>query len=1039
MIRFSLFLVLLASPVFSQPSDYWQQHVSYQIEAALIDSIHSYNGKLSVAYTNNSPETLNEVYFHLYFNAFRPGSMMYERSKAQNDQGMMGKFNRYKQSDWGGYNILGVRAGGVAKYEVTGTIMKVTLNQPLAPKQTQTIELDFFAQIPKQTRRSGWMNDHGIKYSMCQWYPKVCEYDREGWHHQEYVGREFYGVWGEFDVKLTVPASYCVGATGEVQNPNEVGWGYDSIAKGSKKGIYYPTKQDGMKTWRFKASNVHDFAWVADEYIHEWDTWSDTVSVHCLYKLGDRESWKEAMKHTIFMLDHHSKAVGWYQYRNFYNTHAGDGGMEYPQLIMDGSPNAGLIMHEGAHQWFYGMLGNNETRYAFLDEGFTEFLEMVVMEAYYGRHNERAPYRDTSWLTRTFIPEFDHRKNYYGPYQNLATLGYEEPLNIPHDWARENPNAGQAYFKTLNGLAQLEYVLGDDVFWKGMKEYFRRWHFKHPNLNDFKRTMEDVSGADLDWYFDQWFHTTRTIDYGVYDVESALTGDRTYGTTVELYNCDVGVMPIDLLLHYEDGTTGLATIPLAVNQGTAYRKPEPGRIFFTPWDWVKKEYKGTAITPKEVDWVEIDTSFRLQDLNYSNNRTYHFSFLDPFENPPNEIAFLKQLHANPPYTKGYAVIRPIIWFDEVSNLNLGVGILKGFRNLGNEDWMFNFLFDAENLNERFEQRTVDRANGPLELKEPLMDRVDFRYRGTYNVKWLGDLTTFGLLVKKQAGIYDLGAQIDHTIRPTYLSLGPTHKVNASLNLFERINYAYFRGEWEAGPTIAVAGKYSFTSTNRRTDVQLGGKVYLHSMNNRNFFSTDVDISGFDKLWANVTQQIPLASGIGLDLRANFGAMSGVPPTQIYQRIGSADPYESQHQDFYRAIALINNHFTKEAHFFVEGGAGMRGYAMNPTPANTYASLNIDLKVALFQAVGVGLFADLGSYTSNAYQLFSQFQKNARADAGVSIKLDLLSFLPWQLQGVAEEYGSIPSINFYFPFFLNRPYDGKEHFAFRYAIGLGSTF
>ena len=346
-----------------------------------------------------------------------------------------------------------------------------------------------------------------------------------------------------------------------------------------------------------------------------------------------------------------------------------------------------------------------------------------------------------------------------------------------------------------------------------MKEYFRRWHFKHPNLNDFKRTMEDVSGADLDWYFDQWFHTTRTIDYGVYDVESARTGDGTYGTTVELYNCDVGVMPIDLTLHYEDGSTGLATIPLGLNQGTAYRKPEPGRIFFTQWDWVKKEYKGTAITPKEVDWVEIDTSFRLQDLNYANNRTYHFSLLDPFANPGNEIAFLKQLHANPSYTKGYVVFRPIIWYDGVANLNVGFGALKGFRNQGNADLIVNFLADAEFLNERFETR---KGAG-----KDFEDNLDIRYRSSYNVKWLGDLTTFGLLVKKQAGLYDLGAQIDHTIRPTYLSLGPTHKVNASINLFERINYAYFRGEWEAGPTIAVAGKYSFTSTNHRTDVQLG--------------------------------------------------------------------------------------------------------------------------------------------------------------------------------------------------------------------------
>jgi hypothetical protein len=275
-----------------------------------------------------------------------------------------------------------------------------------------------------------------------------------------------------------------------------VGWGYDQIAEGVKKGKVYPdsvarAQHSPMLTWHFKASNVHDFAWVAHEYIHEWDTWSDTVTVHCFYKASEDRAWSEAMKNTKFMLEHHSKKVGWYQYRNFSNTHGGDGGMEYPQLVMDGSPSAGLIMHEGGHQWFYGMIGNNETRYAFLDEGFTEFIEMTGMEAYHGRTQDDGVDK-RSWLTRMLIPRDDTRRRYYSSYLDLATAGYEEPLTIPHDWFRENVNAGQVYFKTLAGLAQLEYILGDSVFWVGMKEYFRRWHFKHPNLNDFKHAMQEA-------------------------------------------------------------------------------------------------------------------------------------------------------------------------------------------------------------------------------------------------------------------------------------------------------------------------------------------------------------------------------------------------------------------------------------------------------------------------------------------------------------------------------------------------------------------
>jgi hypothetical protein len=1070
MIRFSLFLLLLASPAFSQPSDYWQQHVSYQIEATLLDSIHSYNGRLSVNYTNNSPDTLHEVYFHLYFNAFRPGSMMYERAKVQNDLGLVSKFDRYRQSDWGGYNIKNVATGGTrqiidrpasedpsgtaniittrdqidSRFEVTGTIMKVTLAQPLLPKGTTPITIDYFAQVPRQTRRSGWMNDHGIKYSMCQWYPKVCEYDREGWHHQEYIGREFYGVWGEFDVKLTVPSKYCVGATGQCANPGEVGWGYDSIAKGVRKGFFLPTqaKQSGMTTWRFKAANVHDFAWVADDYIHEWDTWSDTVTVHCLYKMRERESWQQAMKHTFVMLEHHSKKVGWYQYRNFYNTHAGDGGMEYPQLIMDASPNAGLIMHEGAHQWFYGMLGNNETRYAFLDEGFTEFLEMIGMEAYYGRHNERAPYRDTSWLTKTFIPEYDSRRNYYSSYLDLASSGYEEPLNIPHDWAREGVNAGQVYFKTLNGLAQLEYVLGDSIFWTGMKEYFRRWHFKHPNLNDFKRTMEDVSGADLDWYFDQWFHTTRTIDYAGGSVESALTGNGTYGTTVKLCNRDLGVMPIDLTLHYEDGTTGIATIPVALNQGTAYKKPEPGRIFFTPWDWVKKEYTGTAITPKAVSWYEIDTSYRLMDLNKENNGST--ALLGLLKHQPDlDIAFLKQYHNYPSLSGLYTVYRPLAWYDEIAGLNLGVGALFGNHRKLKGD--IKVLYTARPV-------PVDSYADRPEF----LDHIGLELRSEVQTKILGNLTTAGFNARSRYGMLASELSLDHKIRPTYRYLGPSQSVKFYLaGTFRGRDsihpFPLYGGPWSNGLDFTAGSRYAFTSSNGLTTfgggLEIGHitryKQLLNPLPNSSTSFTKLHDS-YTSLDVFVQQRVPLADGWTVFLKGNAMGIIGTPPLQKLYYLNGANPSQQEKSTFWKAITNISRHFSDQAHFLMEGGGGVRGYRTSvgnpdgglglsgefefPNPLGSLGWLPYSFQPLFFVDAG---YAQASEPLNN--------QEHTYTDAGIGFRVNVLSWLPWQLQGVAEEYADIPRIGIYFPFYLSHPDDGKPKVAFRYVISLGTTF
>lgn len=1038
---FLFFVLAFTTSALAQPADYWQQHVSYQIEATLLDSIHSLEGKLKVTYTNNSPDTLREIYFHLYNNAFRPGSMMHKRAQELNDHGLLERFNRYKSpADWGGYTINKVNVNGNdSRFNITGTVMKVSLPTPLAPHSQTTIDFNFFEQIPRQTRRNGWMNSDSITYSMAQCYPKVCAYDREGWHNQEYIGREFYGVWGEFDVKLTVPAFYCLAATGEVQNPDEVKWGYERIAKGEKKGVVYPKDypRSGNLMWHFKASNVHDFAWAAHNYIHEWDTWSDTVTVHCLYKTNEAKEWKQAMKHTFAMLEHHSKAIGWYQYRNFYNTHSGDGGMEYPQLIMDMSPNAGLIMHEGAHQWFYGMLGNNETRYAFLDEGFTEFLEMTGMEWYNGRHNERSPHRDSSWLTKMFIPEYDTRRNYYSSYLNLATDGYEEPLNLPHDWAREGVNAGQVYFKTLNGLAQLEYVLGDSVFWGGMKEYFRRWHFKSPNLNDFKRTMEDVSGMKLDWYFDQWFHTTRTIDYSACGVSSDEQPDGSYKTTVELFNNGLGVMPIDLTLHYDDGSTSEATIPLALNQGAGYKKTEAGRLFFEPWDWVSKSYEGSMTTPKEVTSFSIDDTYRLMDINRKGNTTGLI--------PQTEWSFLKQYHTVPNLAGSYAVVRPIVWWEETSGLNLGAGILFGNSRHSSADAKIILKTDPDR---------TQRYGGEIFEADPLWyDYIDGKLSYSANTKWLGDLTSFDLKIGKMYGLGMTSVSIAHAIRPTYLYLGPTHRVKASFTATDRfvernMVYPVYGGTWDDGGSMIVTGEYDYSSasgkTNGRARYRIGSHFLKHQYDGFWGVFDDYSMTSFNGLDFMFSHKVDLSSQMSVLLRGNVAMNWGDLPSENSYYLNQANPYDAyMASDFWNAVTSISNHFSTQSHFRYGGGAGVRGYL----PEYAYNGFGMTGEMSLpnpLRSLGSFpasfapyVFVDAG-WIGNGYDI-SEMAKDMRVSTGIGFKVNILSWLPWQLHGVANEYAGIPVIGVTFPVYLNHPNDDKEHFAFRYTISLGTTF
>ncbi|MEI8134038.1 MAG: M1 family metallopeptidase [bacterium] len=1048
----------------AQPLDYWQQHVSYTISGTLIDSIHSFDGKLAVVYTNNSPDTLHEVWFHLYYNAFQPGSMMYERSKVQNDRGIGDKIDHYKRSDWGEQRISGVSDESAThgieqsqmklQYEISGTIMKVILSHPLKPHDSTEISMVFFVQIPPLTRRGGWMNADGIKYSMSQWYPKICEYDREGWHHQEYVSREFYGVWGDFDVTMNVPAKFCVGATGQCQYPESVGWGYDQIAKGIKKGKVYPKdmQQDGMLKWQFKASNVHDFAWVAHDYIHEWDTWSDTVTVHCLYKPSEEKYWAEAMPNTIAMLNHHSKKVGWYQYRNFTNTHGGDGGMEYPQLIMDGSPGLGLIMHEGGHQWFYGMIGNNETRYAFLDEGFTEFIEMTGMDATYGRYNELSPYRDSSWLTRMFIPDYDSRRNYYKSYLDIASAGYEEPLTIPHDWFRENANAGQVYFKTLAGLAQLEYVLGDSVFWLGMKEYFRRWHFHHPNLNDFKRAMQDVSGADLDYYFDEWFGSTRTIDYAACGLNSDKQADGTYKTTVELKNKSLGVLPVDLTLHYNDGSTGIATVPLAVNQNLGYKKPEAGRLFFPSWDWVRTSYEGTISTPKEVSWYEIDSSSRMMDLDRGNNIGYHplLGFIGGTTGRGTG-AFLKQYQLMPPIEGSYNVLRPIIWYDQVSHFNLGYGVLFGLAR--------NFSGDLKLV---YHTEPVQFVH---DNKPNILDHFSEDIRGEYSTKLFGNLTTTSIELRNSYGMLYGGLEFLHRIRPTYLNLGPERTIGMYLRVTLQDSvrqFPVYGGGWDRGLDFCGGGHYSFTSENHLTHFRAGleiGQTYRDSEYTVKTYPFPVgtyyeESSAHSKIFHSYTswnmfasQLIPFGSGWSLFLRGNVTLNTGTPPLQKLLYVNGANPAEQDRSVFWKGITSINSHFSDQSHFMMEGGAGTRGYRSVLGVADAVGGVSFDLNVPnpiaswgwLPASVKPLLFFDVGYGSIAHLNTDGKDYLNVLADAGVGFKLNILSWLPWQLQGVTEEYASIPQIGIYFPFLLDNPNDGKPSLAFRFAISLGSAF
>ena len=227
----------------SAKSTYWQQHVDYKMEIDMDVNNYQYQGKQTLVYTNNSPDVLNKVFYHLFFNAFQPGSemdarlqsiidpdgRMVDRSGTKENPIVESRISKLKPNEIGYLKVSSLKQNGSpVQYEVAGTVLEVTLNQPIQPSSKVTFDMVFDGQLPVHIRRAGRNSEDGVAMSMAQWYPKLAEYDFEGWHADPYIGREFHGVWGDFDVKLTIDKNYIVGGTGYLQNPNEIGHGYET-------------------------------------------------------------------------------------------------------------------------------------------------------------------------------------------------------------------------------------------------------------------------------------------------------------------------------------------------------------------------------------------------------------------------------------------------------------------------------------------------------------------------------------------------------------------------------------------------------------------------------------------------------------------------------------------------------------------------------------------------------------------------------------------------------------------------------------------
>ena len=623
----SLCTILQAQP------DRWQQRVKYRMDIDMDVKSNRFTGKQTIDYWNNSPDTLKVLYYHLYWNAFQPGSMMDARSlelgktviNGRNDWDgrVRDRISKLQPDEIGYQKVKSLKMNGrPQQFTEHETILKVVPDKPVPPRSKVTLDMVFEAQVPVQIRRSGRDNAEGVRLSMAQWYPKLAEYDYEGWHPTPYIAREFYGVWGDFEVNIKIDRDYVIGGTGYLQNPQEIGHGYES------KGMVVKRPAGDKLTWKFVAPNVHDFVWAADpQYTHVSRTVRDGMVLHAFYKISDehlkkqyagmspmmkqriseakfiadyRAEWENVLNLAARALPYIDKHFGKYPYKQYSFIQGGDGGMEYPMATLLKGAGEGVTIHEWMHSWYQMILGTNESLHSWMDEGFTSYAESRVANHLSGGKNK-----------------FPH-KGAFDSYMRLAKSEYNEPLTTHSDQYNSNmAYSTNAYSKGEVFMEQLGYIVGASVRDRILLAYFNRWQYKHPNPADFIRVAEDVSGLQLDWYRTFFVNTTKTIDYAIDSL-----WEEKGKTNIRLRNKGNIPMPIDLELYFKDGSRELAYVPQYLMFGAKdNEEPEVKRTVGEPWKWTHPIYTIT-IDRKLTDLrsAEIDPGQRIADMERKNNK-----------------------------------------------------------------------------------------------------------------------------------------------------------------------------------------------------------------------------------------------------------------------------------------------------------------------------------------------------------------------------------------------------------------------------------
>jgi hypothetical protein len=953
-------LALQQSPISDLGTPYWQQEVRYEITARLDEPSGVLSGAERIRYGNHSPDTLYTFSFHLHLNAFRPGSRWADADSAEGRR----RFNDLKEPDFAFNHVRDVRIMGAPveaffPFAPDSTVVRFDLPHPLPPGDSMSVELNWDARPSTVPRRQG---RQGRRFDFAQWYPKVVVYDRYGWEeHPLYPAGEFYGEFGSYLVDLDVPEDQVVGATG-VPLCGDPGWERanrdPSTPVDYQRGFYGaaapPANCDGAgpgrKRIRWYAEQVHHFALSLNpDYRYEGGHFG-RVAVHVLYQPGDEASWGGgvAVKRTetaLAWLDQLYGPFGWPQITNVHRIEGG--ATEFPMMIMNGTADQGLIVHEVGHNYTMGLLANNEWREGWLDEGFTSF--------------------QTTWFWETV----GRQGGYAGTEAQITQLeldDYAEPPSLVSENYRDFTSyniaiytGGELFFH------QLRYVVGDATMHRILQTFYQRWKYQHVDEVAFRAVAEEVSGRDLSTLFAQGLHTTELYDYAVGKVVKRRTAGLAVGrsagdsggggwvTRVEVIRKAPGRIPVEVAVLAERDTAVVRT------EGSAER------------EWVEVF---TRSKPREV---VLDPRVHAHDWNMLNNRKLlGFSLPQSLAPSPGADFYLHRYFSTRSRRDVMTVgLQPVLWYNDAGGVTLGMRSRDDY--MGRFEENVALLTRGTGWGVDGGPRDLDfflRAKNPVFLRAPNLSQVldAFRVEGRYGVT----------------------ARLEHS-RRAHLTFGPAWSHAIALQWVHPDDFRYLdRGLYDDVGTVELAMGAGVATTGGRWDLALrttaaGGLAYNRS---------GLAASGRPELdpfyfrgTLDATARRPLG-GFGLGLRLFAGAAGGedeaAKQRQIYFQ--GADPLAQLENPFLRSrgALLVGEDF----HYQEPGGAGVRGIDPRVSTAAIVA-LDLELERALltrprarlFNRVTVAAFTDLAHAIGGSAQPLLGEPIRFLGDAGVGLRAE----------------------------------------------------